>query len=310
MSSDCFIRAAAIAIFIGSAASSALGDITIPTVPIGNAGNAPDPTTGYGSVAYTYNIGTTEVTNAQYAAFLNAKAAADPFNLFNPNMAGPFGGITRSGSSGSYTYATINGRENNPVNFVSFWDATRFVNWLHNGQGQGDTETGAYPLTSTGISSNTITRHSGAIWAVTSEDEWYKAAYHQPTSQGGDGDSYWLFPTSSNSALLADANWGNVVGNTSPVGSFAANFYGVFDLAGNVREFNEAILGPDDAFRGMRGGSMYSSFFGNDLQADSRGFAYPTTEVEYYGFRVVQIPAPSSVALLAIGGVIAARRRR
>ena len=36
-----------------------------------------------------------------------------------------------------------------PVNYVSFWDAARFANWLHNGQptgaqGAGTTEDGAY----------------------------------------------------------------------------------------------------------------------------------------------------------------------
>ncbi len=85
--------------------------VTIATVPVGNAGNAGDPATDpadpfgyYGSVAYNYRIGTTEVSNAQYAEFLNAKAASDPFALYNPYMAdasGPFGfdfgGITQSG---------------------------------------------------------------------------------------------------------------------------------------------------------------------------------------------------------------------
>jgi hypothetical protein len=46
--------------------------ITIPTVPVGNAGNANDATTGnlFGAVAYDYRIGTTEVTVGQYATFL------------------------------------------------------------------------------------------------------------------------------------------------------------------------------------------------------------------------------------------------
>ena len=61
----------------------------------------------YGGVTYDYRIGTTEVTNAQYAAFLNAKAASDPLALYNTSMGSDArGGITRSGVSGSYTYAT------------------------------------------------------------------------------------------------------------------------------------------------------------------------------------------------------------
>ena len=120
----------AITVAVGLTASTASAQITIPTVPIGNPGNAPDPTTGYGSMAYTYNIGQTEVTYAQYAAFLNAKAASDPFNLYTNFMASSQGGIFRTGSPGSYIYSTISGRENTPVNTVSFWSAARFANWM------------------------------------------------------------------------------------------------------------------------------------------------------------------------------------
>jgi MYXO-CTERM domain-containing protein len=313
MSVKSFVSVAAIAAVTGLGASVASAQITIPTVPIGNPGNAADPFTGglYGSVAYAYNIGTTEVTNAQYAAFLNAKAASDPFGLYNTNMAGPFGGIIRSGSAGSYTYATVSGRANNPVNFVSFWDAARFANWLHNGQGvgggSGDTETGAYTLTAGGISANTITRNAGWQWAVTSENEWYKAAYHQPASAGGDADNYWLFPTQGNTITTAQANYNGVIGNITPVGSYGANFYGTFDMGGNVWEWNEAILFGSD--RGLRGGSFNDGIDSN-LRADTRSNLSPANEFILIGFRVSQVPGPGSVALLAIGGLAAGRRRR
>jgi formylglycine-generating enzyme required for sulfatase activity len=309
------ISVAALAVVTGLGASLASAQITIPTVTVGNAGNAAD-STGYGAVAYTYNIGTYEVTNAQYAEFLNAKAASDPHGLYNqymgtvdPDWSVLLGGIARSGSDGSYTYNTITGRESNPVNYVSFWDATRFANWLHNGQGNGDTETGAYTLTAGGISANTITRNAGWQWAVTSEDEWYKAAYHQPASQGGDSDNYWTFPTQSNTITTAQANYANSIGNTSPVGSYAANFYGTFDMGGNVWEWNEAIAPFPDG-RGIRGGSFL--FASNWLQSDYEGGGYNGTTDEYndIGFRVSQIPGPGSVALMAIGGLGALRRRR
>jgi len=268
--------------------AATLGQISIPTVFVGNPGNAADPTTGYGSVAYTYNIGTYEVTNAQYAAFLNAKAASDPFNLYNTAMGNVnwFGGITRSGSPGSYTYAPVEGRENNPVLFVPFWGATRFANWLHNGQGNGDTETGAYTLTADGTANNTISRNAGWRWAVTSEDEWYKAAYHQPASAGGDADDYWLYPTSSNSISPWQANYGNLIGNTTPVGSYTANHYGTFDMAGNAYEWNEAIIfNSDSSFRGLRGGSYFYNV--NYLRADFR-YSSPSSNVsDNIGFRVV-----------------------
>ncbi|GDX98019.1 hypothetical protein LBMAG48_04230 [Phycisphaerae bacterium] len=304
------ISVAAIAAVTGLAGTSALAQITIPTVPIGNPGNAPDPTTGnrFGSVSYTYNIGATEVTNAQYAAFLNAKAASDPFALYNTSMAGSFGGITRSGSAGSYTYSTVSGRANNPVNFVSFWDATRFANWLHNGQGSGNTETGAYTLTPGGISANTITRNAGWRWAVTSENEWYKAAYHQPASAGGDSDNYWLYPTQGNTITTAQANYfGNGINNTLPVGSYAANYYGTFDMGGNVWEWNEAIILGSN--RGLRGGSV--SLDDSSLRAGTRPDVFnPSVEGSFVGFRVAAIPTPASAALLALAGLVAARRRR
>lgn len=312
MSMKFFNSVVALAALTGLHASFASASITIPTVAIGNPGNTAETVTGFGSVSYRYNIGQTEVTNAQYAAFLNAKAASDPFGLYNNTgvgggMAGLFGGITRSGSPGSYTYTTVASRENHPVNYVSFWDATRFANWLHNGQGDGDTETGAYTLTSGGISANTITRNAGWQWAVTSEDEWYKAAYHQPASQGGDSDNYWLYPTQSNAIpTIAEANFGDVIDKPLPVGSYAPNFYGTFDMGGNVFQWNEAIIFGSS--RGIRGGSFGINVF--NLRADSRNSNIPSIESLYLGFRVSQVPAPSSVALLAICGLAAARRRR
>lgn len=286
-------RVLALSAAIGMRSAAASAQLTIPIVPIGNPGNAPDPATGSGSVSYNYKIGQTEVTNAQYAAFLNATAASDPNGLYHTEMAGSFGGITRSGGSGSYTYGVVAGRESHPVNWVSFWDACRFSNWLHNGQGSGDTETGAYTLTADGIVNNTITRNAGWQWAVTSDVEWYKAAYHQPASQGGDSDDYWLYTTSSNSVpTTTQANFNNVVGNTTAVGSYAANFASTFDMGGNVWEWNESVR--HGSFRDLRGGS-YNTLDGN-LAAGSRIGLPPTYESSDVGFRVSQVPRSNCLA--------------
>ena len=133
----------------------------------------------FGRVTTTYRIGITEVTNAQYVDFLNAKAATDTLGLYNSSM-GAFntrGGIIQSGSAGSFTYsvkpdvvgAGPGGADytygDKPVNFVSYYDALRFANWMTNGQGQAaDTETGAYTLSGgTAIPSNasSIARTAG-----------------------------------------------------------------------------------------------------------------------------------------------------
>lgn len=299
---------------VGLLCSGASGQVTIPTVAIGSPGNAADPLTGFGSVPYGYDIGRTEVTNAQYAAFLNAVAASDTNDLYSPNMSGPFGGITRSGSPGSYTYATISGRADNPVNVVTFWSAARFANWLHNGQpaGQQDnttTESGAYELTAGGISSNSVTRRTGWRWAIAGENEWYKAAYHQPAGQGGDADNYWLYPTSSNAVpTAAHVNFaGSGLGNVAPVGSYSANFYGTFDMGGNVYEWTDTITSVTN--RAVRGGSFASSEF--QLRSTFRDFiGTPDGVGANLGFRVVAIPGPSAVAVAAVAGMMALRRRR
>ena len=60
-----------------------------------------------GSVQYRYNISEYQVTNTQYAEFLNAKAASDPLGLYNPSMGSDpnNGGIPQNGVSGGFTYS-------------------------------------------------------------------------------------------------------------------------------------------------------------------------------------------------------------
>lgn len=306
----------------GYSAASAHAQIVIQTVPIGHLGNADDPmsdvggdTKPYGGVAYAYGMGTTEVTNAQYTAFLNAVAKSDPNSLYNANMAGSLGGIVRTGTAGSFLYSTISGRENNPVNYVTFWDSCRFTNWLHNGQptgaaGPATTEGGAYTLTASGIADNTVTRNADALWAIPSADEWHKAAYYQPASLGGDVDDYWLYPTSSNSISTFDAAYGNFSPSATPVpvGSFAPNFYGVFDMGGNVYEWNEFVLGPAGELRTFRGGTANGDEFG--MQSSFTGGDLPTGDSRFGGFRVVQVPTPTGALVLALGAVAATRRTR
>ena len=314
--------------------------ITIDTVPVGNAGNAND-TTGYGGVDYDYGIGKYEVTLNQYTEFLNAVGATDTYGLYNVNMGSNpnIMGISRSGASGSYSYSVI-GSGNRPVTCVSWYDSARFANWLGNGQptgaqAAGTTETGAYTLTgNTGI----ITRNAGWTYSLPSENEWYKAAYHQPVGLGGDSDNYWLYPTANNATpnsrngSLSDPNSGNfyrddsiangfndgyaVSGSTSlsssqqyltDAGAFslADSFYGTFDQGGNVLEWNDAVNGSS---RGLRGGPCYGSEF--DLRASFRYSFFPAFEFEDFGFRVAIVPEPSVAGLMALGMALVAWKRK
>jgi formylglycine-generating enzyme required for sulfatase activity len=294
--------------------------ITIATVPVGNPGNAPD-TTGFGEVDYTYNIGQYDVTSSQYTAFLNAVASTDPYGVYNSAMGGTTDGdpgIIQSGSSGSYTYSVAAGRGNYPVTDVTFWDTTRFANWLDNGQptgpeGAGTTETGTYTLTSSGINNNTVTRNAGATWAVTSENEWYKAAYYTPL--GGTGNSnpnYWLYPTQSNTISPSQANYyyGQAGPyDTTPVGSYPySSYYGTFDQGGEVFQWNESIYSsPEYSDRGQRGGSFSREGASQSSVLDG---GPPSGDSDDIGFRVSQVPEPASVGILAFGlsGMLLRRR--
>ena len=303
---------------IGASAVSAA--ITIATMPVGNAGNAAD-TTGFGEVDYTYNIGEYDVTSSQYTAFLNAVASTDTYGVYNSSMSGTTDGnpgIIQSGSSGSYTYSVAAGRGNYPVTDVTFWDTTRFANWLDNGQptgaeGPGTTETGTYTLTPTGIANNTVTRNANYTWAVTSENEWYKAAYYTPG--GGTGNSnpnYWLYPTQSNTISLTQANYSDpptyYSNDTTPVGLYPyPSYYGTYDQGGDVYQWNESIYG---SYRGLRGGS-FGDFLVSHLQSGENYFYdYPSADFNYLGFRVSQVPEPASLGVLALGFTGMLLRRR
>jgi formylglycine-generating enzyme required for sulfatase activity len=311
--------------------------VTIDLVPVGNPGNAPD--TRYngisvGSVAYAYQIGKYEVTAGQYTEFLNAVAKADPNGLYNWAMGNPIvpygfygANIKQSGSSPSFNYSVVPDWANRPVNFVSFWDAARFTNWLHNGQptgpqGPGTTEDGAYH----DVGNQTLFgRNTGALFFIPTEDEWYKAAYHKNDGVTG---KYWDFPTASNTApinTLPDpgnhANFYDYL-NTgftiiSPphyyrtiVGEFvnSASPYGTFDQGGNVWEWNETSL--QSSTRGLRGGSFWIGGSHN-LHASDHNIDVPTDESFGVGFRVASIPEPSTVLLVAMAtfGLLLRRKR-
>jgi formylglycine-generating enzyme required for sulfatase activity len=296
------------------------GAVTIDLVTVGNPGNAADTpapncfAANCGSVPDAYDIGKYEVTNAQYAEFLNAKAASDPLALYNVSMGSDatFGGITRSGSDGSYTYAAKVGFEARPVVYVSYYDALRFANWLHNGQGNGDTETGAYTITADGIANNTITRNGEATVFLPSENEWYKGAYYDPALPG-----YYDYPASTDDAIDCvvpasdtgnSANCGSAVGALTDVGAYALSVspYGTFDQGGNVWEWNEQTAGSG---RGLRGGSW--NFPANFLTASSPDQIGPTLGYSHVGFRVASIPVPepAQVLLVLTGGLVLAVAR-
>lgn len=319
------------------------GLTSLEMVTVGNPGNTADTrfsNPGFGAVDYSFQIGKYEVTAAQYCEFLNTKAKSDPYGLYSPYMdcslhPGWSGcNIKRAGVSGNYSYSVAADWANRPVNLVSFWDACRFVNWLANGQGNGDTETGAYTLSSYDARDNgaSISRNAGATWFLPSEDEWYKAAYFDPNKTGGPG--YWDYPTMSeiipsNGLATSGSKRANFFASgqlttgspfyRTEVGAFAdsSSPYGTFDQGGNVMEWNETLIVATGGLRGMRGGWFGQS--GDLLFAGTRfiaGNLPPPYDYQGNGFRVaaVALPEPSTALLLVTSLLVAmipvARRSR
>lgn len=295
------------------------GLICIDTVNVGDAGNLADTDTGYGAVSYDYAIGKYEITVTQYVAFLNAVADV-PANpavaaLWKPEMEDTVsylsaGLIRRSGSGTTadpYVYAEIpdttlgqNSGRRGILN-IEWFSAARFANWLHNGATKtASTETGAYSLN--GATSGVFMKNADARWWIPTEDEWYKAAYYDPTKSGV--NKYWKYPTRSDDLPVAElfpggsnsANYDSPAAleghRVTPVGAYAGSvsYYGTYDQAGLMWEWNDAVYtdySGTPLTRGMRGGSWslgminVSKFGPRDYEADydddDSGFRLATT---------------------------------
>jgi formylglycine-generating enzyme required for sulfatase activity len=274
-----------------------------------------------GSVAYDYRISKYETTNPQYAEFLNAvdPDGGNSLALYNPSMDGDttFGGISfAAGNDPGAKYVVKPGFETKPVNYVSFYDALRFANWLNNGQGSGDTESGAYTLLGgDDIPSNglTVMRNAGADVVLTSENEWYKAAYYSPAG------FYFGYPTGTDilPVCVAPASDTGNSANCSGAGDVLTDVgaylqsespYGTYDQGGNVAEWNESMV--VGTRRGFRGGGYGSG--ASDLFVTNPYDAVPTSEYGFRGFRVATlVPEPGSglLGMTAVLGLGLLRRR-
>ena len=254
-------------------------------VTIGNAGNAADTANGgiYGDVAYTYQISATEVTIAEFTA---SGAGSGNENYWN---------------DGTRTVGTAA-----PAGQVSLYEAMKYCNYITS----GDINLGAY-IFSGGIYQSTdrasaITTY-GTVYALPTEDEWYKAAYFKTDASG-----YSLYangtaniPTHGTTDGWNYYNSGYVNGSpnyTWTAGYGGAEQNGTYDMMGNVWEWMEASRGV------LRGGSF--NYLESTLRSSYRGLINPTDEYDFFGFRVVAIPEPATALSLVLGGLVVTGYRR
>lgn len=270
-------------------------------VTIGNPGNVAD-TAGYpnpaGSVGYIYNLGKHEVSRGM---------------IEKANAAGTLG-ITMS----DMLYYGGNG-VNRPATGVTWSEAATYVNWLNTSKGYQ----AAYKFSGStfqlwsagdaGYNAENMYRNNLAKYVMVSSDEWYKGAFGNPNG------SWSSFPNGSDSAPTSVSS--GTAANTavyyqsSPAdidyaGGLSA--WGTMGQAGNVYELNETaydgINNKVDEAREFRGGSWnYGPVI---LAASYRGDWDSTGASAIVGFRVAMIPEPSSLSLLALGGLILAFKKR
>ena len=188
--------------------------------------------------------------------------------------------LKRSGISAvSYPDDEQWGRETRPVINVSWHDAQDYINWLSHKTGQQ--------------------------CRLPSEAEWEYAARGGSTTKypWGDEASHEFANYGKDKCCDGLAKGNDKWLNTSPVASFPANAFGLFDMQGNVYEWVEdkwhdnykgapnngrAWLEGDSTSRVLRGGSWVSSPF--NLRSAFRGNNAPDTRYFSIGFRIVCSP--------------------
>lgn len=285
---------------------SGANQFSIDFSTIGNAGNAayfhdygpepffPDtydaPYAGYGSVNYTYRIGTHEVTIDQ---FTKANAASggqignDNEHLWNSGWPNPNNHPLDLGVHA-------------PATAVNVYEAARFVNWLTT----GDANTGVYSFSGNTISGIDRSFRNGndLAYVIPNDDEWFKAAYYKPVNDG----TYSTFSSGLNTSPSIGTNGWNLYPGPdthgfNPVwetGTGAQEQNGTYDMMGNIWEWTETETVNDQYV--IRGGSAYA----DETYASIDGFRPSLTsrEQDNIGFRVVAIPEPNTIILLVLSG--------
>ena len=222
---------------------------TLCFVLVDDPNNEVDSETGLGAVSDNFQIGTYQITAAQYALFLNAVTPTENrYGLYDEGMTSdPDVACITYDPTQVQHYKAMPGRENFPITYVDLFCAVRFCNWMSHGcpvidatkefapnKLESITETGAYKIhcnqDSGGIITPWIEATANAPFFIPNEDQWYKAAYYHhdtgkiitydpedpiPSAQNQVSLKYWNYSTQSmNAPLNSPAEFAeNIVAN-------------------------------------------------------------------------------------------------
>jgi sulfatase modifying factor 1 len=204
-------------------------------------------------------------------------------------------------SGGVFSVRTKNGRamSNDPMAEVSWYGAVAYCNWRSWQEGKEQ----CYDLSTWNCD------FSKKGYRLATEAEWEYGArgalaggrfpwgntisHSQANYYSSSSYSYDVSPTRG-----YHPNWDDVSPYTSPGGSFAANGYGLYDMAGNVWEwcndwyssYSSASqtnpTGPTSGtYRVLRGGGWYYNAY--HCRVARRYYGRPTYRSYYLGFRIV-----------------------
>ena len=158
-----------------------------------------------------------------------------------------------------------------------------------------------------GYDPNDLYRNSEARYFLPSDDEWYKAAYYDPSGV------YYDFPTGSNSPPTAVASgttagtavFNNQAGPADITLAGGLSPYGTMGQGGNALEWEETdfdlVNDSSSSARGVRGGGWLNVTSG--LSSSIR-FSNPIGASGGVGFRVASVPEPSTMCLAGLGMVM------
>lgn len=222
-----------------------------------------------------YYIGTYEVTNSQYAEFLNAESILDEGGEVTANVEG-YGVQTLFQQNSSWNlyydmdleeWVPVPGRENTPISYVTWYGAKAYADWMG----------GELPT----------------------EAQWEYACRAGTTTAWSFGDDSYLI---SIYAWCDENSWEQ---GPSAVGQLEPNPWGLYDMHGNLYEWCadwfdndygienltsdtvvEDPVGPESGmYKVIKGGSWFN--YWHYLRSGYRNVAIPAAASDLNGFRVV-----------------------